>query len=439
MKRPRDIARTLSCLVLLFLAGLSLGCGGTPTPEEPTPPAPVKWMEARQLMLEEWTELLGTTQPLPELAARITAPVEGRVVAVLPGAKSKGIVEGQRVQKGDVIVELDARLVTANRDKVKATLKELDDQEKRARVAVDLAQIEVSRLKKLRSQGVTVAESEIQKAQLTLEDAGLQLEGLKTKKETGKAELEGLEVQLSLYRLTAPINGHLGRILVNPGQTLAVGTQVADVINVDKQVDILCFVPPAVAKRLQKGQLARLGALEEKLVGPAASVAGKIEFVADQAELDTGNFAVKVRFPNDKLKLRANTTVRVRVLTAPGRSCLALPNAAIMEDEDPPSVIVVEDIKKFIKTKDDKEIEITEDNEANKPEGKELEKGKARKLQVTLGIRDRVLRLVEIISVNDRENKWKGNLETAKFVFERAQGVRTGDVVKMEEEDEEEE
>src|SRR5947208_2189400 len=94
---------------LLLLAGLPLGCGSTAPPaEEKVPPAPVKWEAARQLFLEEWTELVGTTQPLPDHAARVTAPVEGRVVSVLDGAAGKPVVEGQPVKQGDVLVQLDA-------------------------------------------------------------------------------------------------------------------------------------------------------------------------------------------------------------------------------------------------------------------------------------------------------------------------------------------
>src|ERR671936_86517 len=71
-----------------------------PPPEEP-PPAPVKWMEARQMFIEEWTELLGTTQALPDRAARVTAPVEGRVVSVLPAVQGQPVREGQPVKQGD--------------------------------------------------------------------------------------------------------------------------------------------------------------------------------------------------------------------------------------------------------------------------------------------------------------------------------------------------
>jgi multidrug efflux system membrane fusion protein len=365
-------------------------------------------MEARQLFLEEWTEIFGTTQPLPELSARVTAPVEGQVISVLQGTGGKKVVEGQEVRQGQIIARLDPSLVRADPAKYRALVKKWDDQEKQARVAVDQARVEVTRLKRMKAKKLTVPESDLKKAELLLKDALLKQEALKTDREN----------QLGLFAVTSPLDGRLGRLLVAPGQVLARGALIADVINIDKEIDVLCFVPPHVARRLKKGMPARVGALGE---GASSGPEGKVEFIADQAEVDTGNFAVKVRFPNDKLKLRANTTIRLRIRTTPGKACLALPESAILEDQDPPAVIVVEDIK--TEKKDDKEIEI----------------GKARKLQVKLGIRDRVLRQVEILSVDDKEKKWKGNMETAKFVIERGQGLRTGDAIKVEEEEEEEE
>jgi RND family efflux transporter MFP subunit len=374
--------------------------------------------------------------------------VEGRVVSVLHGPKNKPVVEGQNVAKGTVIVQLDARLIKANRDKVKSTLKELDDQEKRNKLAIVVARIEVDRLNNLKEKGVTVAQSDIQKAQLAYEDAELVQDALKTKRATGQAELDALEVQLKLYSLTAPIDGQLGRLLVVPGQTLAVGTLAAEIINVKKEIDVLCFVPPHVAKRLKKGQQARVGGFDEQPAAATAGVVGKVEFIADQAEIDTGNFAVKVRFPNDKLKLQVNTSLRLRVLTSPEKACVTLPESALLEDQDPPGVIVVEDYKKVlvVKTEDGKEkeydeaeIEKMKQEKKPIPEGKEVEKAKARKLRVKVGIRDRVLHLVEIISVDDPEKKWKGNLETALFVTQRAAGLRNGDVIKFEAEEDEEE
>src|SRR5580700_3126368 len=91
---------------LLLLAFSNLGCKSPAAPaEEKVPPAPIKWEEIRQLVvLEEWTELVGTTQPLPNHAARVTSTVGGRVVAVLPNRGGKPIVEGQTVEEGDVLI-----------------------------------------------------------------------------------------------------------------------------------------------------------------------------------------------------------------------------------------------------------------------------------------------------------------------------------------------
>src|SRR5436853_371590 len=110
------LRRFRSPLVFLGLACLLPSCHRAPPPaEEKLPPAPVKWEGIRQLFLEEWTELVGTTQPLPDHAARVTAPVEGRVMSVLQGGSNKAIVEGQPVQKGDMLAQLDATVIIHKR------------------------------------------------------------------------------------------------------------------------------------------------------------------------------------------------------------------------------------------------------------------------------------------------------------------------------------
>ena len=93
--------------------------------------APVKAVAARRVPLAEYTELLGGTQPLPQHAARVTAPVEGHVLWVLSDGSGPAVVEGQHVDKGQVIVQLDDRGVRATRDKTRAMLEELQQQKQR--------------------------------------------------------------------------------------------------------------------------------------------------------------------------------------------------------------------------------------------------------------------------------------------------------------------
>ncbi len=426
--------RHLPALAIFLAVVLLPGCKqAAPPPEEKAPPATVKWEGPSQLALEEWTELVGTTMPLPDRAARVTAPIEGRVLTVLTGADGKPVTEGQHVAKGTVLVKLDDTLIRANLAKLEATQQVFREEEKQAQYAVELATVDVERLRHLKEEEdrrgrgspagsgvVLVSEVDRQKAQIALKDAQSKLQAARGRQVAGNRDVEALKEQLRLYTLAAPISGRLGRIQVVPGQTLTVGTPVAEVIDLDEQIDALCFIPASMVRRLQVGQPARSGAVEKDPNAPAEPEAeGRVEYIAEQAEPETGNFAVKLRFANREARLRANRVLRLRVLTTPAKECLSLPEAAVMEDEEPPTVVIVENVKT-----------------AKNDEGKEETTGSARRLQVELGIRDRSNHQVEIVRLIDPEKdpakKWQGDIKDAQFVVEGGAGLQTGDSVKLE-------
>jgi multidrug efflux pump subunit AcrA (membrane-fusion protein) len=296
-----------------------------------------------------------------------------------------------------------------------------------ADLGVKQAAIEVKRLQDLKQQQKPgerplVPEVQMETALVAEETAKAHARAAVVKLEAADEEVASLDRQLQFYTLTAPRKGRLGRLQVVVGQTLAIGAAVADIVDIDDEIDVLCFVPAAEVRKLKVGQPARIGSVEK---GPDAEAGadpeGSLVFIADQAEPETGNFAVKVRFPNRDLKLRANSVVRVRVLTRPGKACWALPEGAVMEDQDPPVVIVVEDIEPKMNA-----------------DGKEEQVGKARRLRAVLGMRSRLLHQVEIVRLDDPEKKWQGSLDSAQFVVEKGQGLQTGDAVRLEEEEAEE-
>src|SRR5262245_2386745 len=144
---PRT-ACALTCLISIFLP---LGCGRSSAPEpEKAPPATVKWEEPLKVALEEWTELVGTTTPAPDRVARVTAPIEGRVLSILGESASPPVVEGQRLEKGTPLVQLDPTLVEAAVAKADASQNVLREDEKQAQIALDLAAAEVDRLRQLK-------------------------------------------------------------------------------------------------------------------------------------------------------------------------------------------------------------------------------------------------------------------------------------------------
>src|SRR5207237_585719 len=84
--------------------------------------------------------------------------------------------------------------------------------------------------------------------------------------------------QAKLHTLTAPISGRVGRAQVVRGQTLAVGTPVAEVIDLDESIDVVCYVPPGMVGRLKTGQPARSGGFDpDPAAPPGPEAAGKEE------------------------------------------------------------------------------------------------------------------------------------------------------------------
>ena len=94
---------------VLLLGALGCHKEAAPPAAEEAQPAPVHAVAGERVALAEWTELLGTTVPLPDRVARISAAVEGRVIGLLDDKKTP-VAEGRRVAAGQVLVRLDDRI-----------------------------------------------------------------------------------------------------------------------------------------------------------------------------------------------------------------------------------------------------------------------------------------------------------------------------------------
>ena len=408
------------CALLLMSAVAIAGCAAPKPPAEDEPKAPVKWEPASRVVLEEWTELVGTTQPLPGAFARITAPIDGRIVSLLQKADGKPLREGDEVAQGQEIARLDDRIPRLNRDKSQSAVKSAAEDRAQAQTALNLAADHLNNLQKLKAKDANlVSDFDLKTAQGAEEDARSKLNAAEQRQEQAAKDLDVLNQQLQLYILTAPHKGRLGRVTAAVGQTLALGAEVAQVVDLEDQIDVLCFVSQRDAASLRVGQAAGLGGLAERAGEQrTADTPGSVVYIADQAEPETGCFAVKVRFPNKELGLRGNVVHRLRVLTKPGQDYLALPESALAEDQDPPSVVIVEDVK-TVKNADNKDEDV----------------GTARRMQAVVGVHDRVLKQVAILGLKDPEGKWTGDLEQVLFVTQQGQGLQTGDGVRLQQDE----
>ncbi len=282
-----------------------------------------------------------------------------------------------------------------------------------------MAALEVKRLEELvRNGGAALVQSlAIKKASLGLQDAESKKRGIAAKVAAGQARVKTLNEQLELSTLRAPIAGRLGMLLAAPGQSLAIGTAIAEVIDLT-EIDVLCHVPPRVAAQLSLGLPARFKATDDAPAEAGAAL-GRIVYIAQQAHPETGNCAVKLRFPNPNLRLRAGAVVAVQVQTQPAKERYTVPDTALLEDTEPPGIVIFKDLA-VVKTKD----------------GKEEKQGKAKRLRAILGVRDPNWHVVEILGLQDPETKEQVPIKEALIIIEGGHGLHDGDLVKREEEEE---
>jgi multidrug efflux pump subunit AcrA (membrane-fusion protein) len=316
------------------------------------------------------------------------------------------------------LVRLDSRIAQANLEEAVAVEKQAAADVAQAESGVKLARMKAENLESLHRDRLPIAQSNdrgidlvsaaaVREARLTLENAEAQRRAADAKRASADAHVRALRNQLQLYTLRAPISGRLGIMQAVPGQSLVMGATVAEMVDLS-EIDVLCFVPPSQIEHLAVNQPARL------LNGDASPIDGKLVFISAQADAQTGSIPIKVRFANSASSKRANLLVHIEIEASPTKERLMLPETALMEDLEPPQVVLIDEIETKI------------------IEGKEETLGKARRLQATIGIRDRAQHKVELLRLEDpKKKKPIPALIDATFVIEGANGLEDGDEVKV--------
>ncbi len=409
------------CLLALVVVGLLTGCRHDAKDAGAEDEAkPVVKVEARPIVrtaLDETVEVLGTTQPLKRLTARVTTAMEGRVAVILPSdvgsTDSKGAlppeggtpkspatefpprsdhgppsakpaVEGQMVDRQQVIVRLDDSLARAAVAKAQGALAEaqatlaaqsapgpqqLQAAEAALASAKSAREAAEAQLKRLKDVEQLVGSSQVADAQTAMERARadehtaaarLAEQGklpaarksaeLQAKVKAAEADLTAAEIQLELTHVRSPIVGRLGQVSVYLGQSLPAGSPVATVTDL-RQIEVQASVPAKHIRRVQVGQSATIVWGDESA---PESLPGKVTFVAQEIEAGSGSFPVVIVADNPDERLRSGLHVQARIVVHHVSNVLAVPQSAVIEETDEPFIFVA---VKADEAKEEKEAE----------------------------------------------------------------------------------
>lgn len=246
---------------------------------------------------------------------RLSGNLEG-VKTVKLGFMVKGRIsdiplkEGQRVGKGQVVAQMDPVNYRIAKDIADASVAQVRD--------------EYTRIDAMHKKG-SVAEADYVKVK----------NGLAEAEATRRLHLQNLK-ETTVY---SPISGVLIKKIFEEGEIVDAGIPVVVVSDISR-INVNAFVPEDELHSLRIGQevAVRVDAVDE-------TVSGEITEIGALADGLSRSFPVKIKVPNEAMKLRPGMIADVRVASGQSADVRMLPAAAVQKDGQGVTFVYVVDVR----------------------------------------------------------------------------------------------
>jgi RND family efflux transporter MFP subunit len=318
----------LSCV--LMLAAIA-GCAPPPKYEEPPPPT-VDILDAVSIPIQDELNFTGTTR------ARATVDLRAKVTGYLKEIRFK---DGQRVKKGDLLFVIE-------RDPFQRELEARQADFKRAQAGLILAEANQRRTEKLRTENATTQQ---------------QLDVVVAEKATSEANVAAAlaavrqsELNLDYTEITAPMDGRIGRHLVDEGNLVQAGTMSLAVIEAYSPIDVYYYVSePDVLRIMTMVRNGLLKSPDEEapklymglFTDKDYPYEGKLNFRETGVDPGTGTILRRAEFPNkledpkEGEELIPGLFVRLKAPLGQKLPRVLIEDVAIMTDQSGDSVLVI--------------------------------------------------------------------------------------------------
>lgn len=265
---------------------------------------------------------LGTIQALNTVTVR--ARVEGEIQKV-------AFEEGKEVNKGDLLIQIDAAPYQAAVDQAQAKLEQ--DQVQLANAERDL-----ERNRELAERKVIAAQQfDTQKATT---------EALRQQVKNDEAALTSAKVQLEYTRMTSPIKGRTGLRMVDVGNMVRANDATGLVVITQLQpISLIFTLPEQHLPEIQKQQQQADGGLKVIAIGRDNKTVlgeGRLTVIDNQIDTATGTIRLKAEFPNEDHKLWPGQFVNVRLLLELRKAGLTVPAQTVQRGPENAYVFVVQ-------------------------------------------------------------------------------------------------
>ncbi len=288
----------------------------------PVPGIAITSVTAKKGSIGVYLDSIGTVTPV--YTASITSQVTGQIVAV-------HYQEGQAVQKGDPLVDIDPRPYTA-------TLLQAQGALERDQNVLAQAQMDVQRYRSAWERNAIAKQILDDQEKLVLQDQGT------VKNDQGTVQYD--QVQVDFCHITAPIAGRVGLRLVDPGNVVqSAGTVTLAVITQLTPITVIFTIPEdsldQVQARLSKGAKLAVDAFDRTALKKIAS--GELLTLDNQIDTTTGTVKGRAQFDNTDNALFPNQFVNTRLLVNTLQGVTLIPASAIQQNGQASFVYVIQD------------------------------------------------------------------------------------------------
>jgi len=279
---------------------------------EPQVPAPnIRTATVQQGNIGQYIEALGTVTPLATV--NVYSQVNGQVVAV-------HYTEGQIVNRGDPLIDIDPRPYEAQLEQYQGALE-------RDQALLKQAEIDLARYKDASEQKAV--------ARQTYEDQQQIVEQYRGSVKNDMGQVQYGQVQLSYCHLTSPISGRVGLRLIDPGNTVFSGGNSAIVVITQLQPISVVFNVAEDYLAQVRSQITQRGALPVDVYDRSRLnriATGKLLTLDNQVDTSTGTVRFRAQFENRDLALFPNQFVNARLLVRIIGNQLLVPTAAVQHN-----------------------------------------------------------------------------------------------------------
>jgi multidrug efflux system membrane fusion protein len=274
----------------------------------PDAPVPVLAAQAKLADVPVYLDGVGTTKALNTVTVR--PQVDGKLMSIL-------FKEGQDVERGYVLAEIDPTTFQAMLDQ--ATAKKAQDEAQLANARLDLERY--NRL--VASNSATRQQADTQKAMVAQFEAQVKFD---------QAVIENAQATLGYTKIVAPISGRTGIRMVDEGNLIRAGDASTGIVMITqiKPLSVFFSLPQQQVGRVNRA-FAQAPLTVEALGSDNKSVVdrGTLQVVDNQVDQATGTVKLKAEFPNAELQLWPGQFVNVRLLIETLRQVVTIPTGAV--------------------------------------------------------------------------------------------------------------